>query len=91
MSPIPVKYVPLSFIEKANQIAKYHKDKRKENPKWTLTDSSKELKISIGAVCEELLIAQWLRTHWDDMNKLDSRRDALKFIKERRRKLELED
>lgn len=82
------RLVPLTFIEKAIEVARYHRAKKKENKKWTMTDTAETLNISVGAVSEELLIASWLRTHEDEIQKLPNRHEALRWIRNKKSQID---
>jgi hypothetical protein len=59
----------------------------KENSNWRIQDTAKALRCSIGSVSENLLIASWLRTHENQLLKFDYAREALDFIREKKKKM----
>lgn len=85
--------VKLSWIEKAKATNKFHLEKLKTVEDWRLEDTAKALNRSKGSICEDIMIASWLVTHFDELNKFDYQKQALAFIREmrdKRRKLEIE-
>lgn len=83
----------LSWIEKAKATHKFHLEKLRDVDDWRLEDTASALKRSVGNVCEDLLIASWLKTHARELEKFDYQKQALEFIrqtKDKLRKLEID-
>ncbi len=78
------------WIEKARETYKFHKTKLLSNSDWTVAKTAHALRRSIGSICEDLLIARWLKTHEPQLTKFSHAYEALEFIREEKRKLELE-
>lgn len=55
-----------------------HLSIRRDNTKWTIRDTARMLKLSIGAASENLKLAQNI----DSVNHCKSRNQALKYLKE---------
>lgn len=80
-----------SWIDKAKEIHNIHVRKCKEHDKWSITKTAELLRISIGHVSQNLLIASWLKTHRNQLEKLPSYSAALKFIKQKEKEMDLEE
>lgn len=89
---IPVK---LSWIERAIETRRFHAAKlaeaRRENSKWRISDTARVLKRSLGSISEDLLIASWLRTHKPQLKRFDFAKEALSFIKDKQKSIDIED
>jgi len=80
------------WLEKVKKTQRFHASKcREHNGYWKLKDTAKELKRSVGSVSEHLLVATWLRTHSDKIEKCKSLNDAIDFIQDKKRNLSFED
>lgn len=79
------------WIEKAKEIHRFHVEKKKNNEHWTIVMTAKALRKSEGLVGEDLLIAKWLRTHSAQLERIDTRYEALKFIKKKKKEQELDE
>lgn len=55
--------------------------------RWTLTDTAENLGRSLGSISEDILIASWLKTHADKIKSFKNQRDALAFIREKKKTL----
>lgn len=84
----PKKSSRPEWVNKALSLREFHRKKLQENEgNWTLGKTAEALKVSIGAVSEDLLLASWLRTHEEELLKREFRRDALEFVRKKRRAL----
>lgn len=81
--------VKKDWIERAVETFKFHRTKLQSQDKWTATLTAKELRRSVGSVCEDLKIARWMRTHPKDIEKFEYAYEALEWIKEREKKMEI--
>lgn len=77
--------VKQTWLERAIQTHNYHCSKLKEDEGWTITDTSRTLKRSLGSICEDLLIAGWLRTHETKIRRFKYAYQALAFIRNERK------
>lgn len=68
----------------------YHAKQLKENPNWTLRATARTLKRSLGSVSEDMLLASWSKTHRPQLERFETAKEALEFVRERKRK-QLED
>lgn len=79
-----------SWVEKAISTHRYHVEKLKHHPSWTITDTATSLNRSIGSISEDLLLANWIRTHENKIRKFSYAKDALSFIRAEKRKIATE-
>lgn len=82
-----------TWIEKALETFKFHRSRLQTHDKWTVEQTANSLDRSLGTVSEDLMIARWLRTHREELEKFDYAKDALKFIRaeEKKRKIGLDE
>lgn len=86
MSEEPKK---LKWIERVEKTSHYHKERLKANPLHTLAETSKELNRAIGCVSEDIMIGEWLKTHRKYLERLRSMREALEFVRDKKREMRL--
>lgn len=80
------------WLEKAISTHKIHVANLKNQGKdWTLQKTAKALNRSLGSVCEDIMIAKWYKTHSSKLERLNSAREALEFIREKKDEMDLED
>lgn len=77
------------FIEKAKDTFRFHREKCLSNDKWTVAATAKALRRSLGSVSEDLLIARWCRTHEKKLEEFAYAYEALEWIRERQKEMEL--
>lgn len=53
----------LTWVERVKHVAIIHASHLKENSKWTIDDTAKELNRSKGRISEDLMLARYMRTH----------------------------
>lgn len=78
------------WIEKARKTFQFHRSKLLTNDKWRIKDTATALKRSEGSVNEDIMIARWLRTHEKEISRQRTVRDCLEFIREKKKKMDLE-
>ena len=84
---IPIK---LNWLDRAVEIQKFHINQLRDEPGWTIVKTAKALNRSVGSVSEDLLIASWRKTHEKQLKRFDSQREALAFVRSRKREMRLE-
>lgn len=84
MKSPPVKQ---HWIAKCIEIHNYHVSQLKEEANWTIEKTAKSLCRSVGSVSQDILIASWLRTHEKQLRKFRNAKDALEFIRSKKREL----
>lgn len=81
--------VKQDFIDRAKEINRFHVQQLKDEQNWTIQKTADALNRSFGSVSQDLLIAQWCRTHERQLKVCKSQRDALKWIKNKQREMRL--
>lgn len=79
------------WLERAKQTYRFHRSKLLSAKNWTLTDTARALKRSLGPISEDLLIARWCRTHEKQLERFEYAKDALEFIKNKKKEQEIMD
>jgi len=75
------------WINRCIEIHKFHVFQLKSEPSWTVQKTAEALQRSIGSVSQDLLIASWLKTHEKQLRRFGSMRDALSFVRARKREI----
>lgn len=83
--------VKLSWMERAKETHKFHREKRLENRKWRVKDTAKSLRRSVGSISEDLLIASWMRSHRPQLEGFTHAQDALEWIRAKENQLQEEE
>ena len=81
------KPVKQTWLERAVSTYNYHIGRLKEDESHTIEDTAKELRRSSGGISEDLLIASWLRTHEDKIKSFKYAKDALDFIRGKKKRM----
>jgi hypothetical protein len=82
----PVKQ---DWLERAKEIHNFHIHQLRDEPDWTIEKTAKALNRSIGSVSQDILLAKWVKTHEKQLKRFDSMREALAFVRSKKRELEL--
>ncbi len=77
-----------NWLEQAKEIHRFHRSMLISDANWTIAHTAHQLKRSLGSISENLMIAKWCKTH--DLEKFGSAKQALAFIRKRKKELELE-
>jgi hypothetical protein len=75
------------WINKCIDIHNFHVSQVKAETNWTIEKTAKALCRSVGSVSQSLLIASWLKTHEKQLRRLANEKDALEFIRNKRREI----
>jgi hypothetical protein len=82
----------ITFQERAIRTRTFHIEKCREASKnktsWNIAMTASALRRSFGAVAEDIMIADWLRVY-PQLEKMVNVRDALKFIREKKKEMKL--
>jgi len=78
-----------TWKERALSTAKYHSLKLKEDESWTIRDTADSLHRSVGSISEDILIANWYRTHPAAIDSFKTASAAMRWIKAKKREMEL--
>jgi hypothetical protein len=79
-----------TWQEKAKETYNFHVSKRRENRKWRIKDTARLLRRSAGSICEDLLLAEWLKSHRVQLDQFDAAYKALAFVREKELKMDSE-
>lgn len=77
------------FIQRAKETYSFHREKCLSHDNWTLGMTSRALRRSSGSVSEDLLIARWCKTHEKQIEKFTYSYEALEFIRNKQREVDL--
>lgn len=84
MKAPPVKQ---HWISKCVDIHNFHVTQMKDESNWTIEKTAKSLSRSVGSVCQDLLIASWLKTHEKQLRRFRNAKDALEFIRNKKKEM----
>lgn len=59
----------------------------KDESNWTIEKTARSLSRSVGSVCQDLLIASWLKTHEKQLRRFRNAKDALEFIRNKKKEM----
>lgn len=79
------------WLQKAKETYKFHRSKLLKEERWTINQTAKVLRRSLGSICEDLLIAKWLKTDEEKLEKFTYAYEALEFIRKKQRESELDE
>ncbi len=77
------------WLARARVTYEFHRIRSLSDSSWTLSDTAKELRRSLGSVSEDIKIAQWLKTHSKKIEEFEYAQDALKWIRKKQKELDL--
>lgn len=72
-------------LERAKETYRFHRHKVLANEKWTIAQTAKSLKRSLGSIAEDLLIARWCKTHEKQLEQFDHTFQVLNFIRQKQK------
>jgi hypothetical protein len=78
------------WLDRAIAIRNFHVQQLLDEPKWSNEKTDRALNRSIGSVATDLKLASWSRSHDKQLRRCSSMRDAIKFIQDKEREIELE-
>lgn len=79
--------VKQTWLERAVDTYNFHCRKSKDSESWKIQDTAKALKRSLGGISEDILIASWVRTHESKIKEFKYAKDALEFIRGRKKRM----
>lgn len=79
------------WIERAKETYRLHRYALISDDKWTLAQTAKSMKRSLGSICEDLLIARWCKTHEKQLEKFEYAYEALEYIRKKQKELDIQD
>lgn len=75
------------WIIRAKETHNFHAEKKKKDNDWRIADTAKALKRSNGSICEDMLVAKWLRTHALKLSEFKYLNEAIDWIRNNEHKL----
>jgi hypothetical protein len=84
MKSPPVKQ---NWVSKCIDIHNFHVSQCRTESNWTVEKTAKALSRSVGSVCQDLLLASWLRTHEKQLKRFRNAKDALEFVRTKKREM----
>lgn len=85
VKPIPIKP---HWIDRAVEVHNFHCQLLKDEIGWTIEKTANTLNRSVGSVSQDILIAQWMRTHEKQLRKFKTMKEALKFIRDKKNEMD---
>lgn len=82
---------PPRWLERAKQTYKYHRERLEGDEDWTLTQTAKNLRRSLGSICEDIAITKAHKKHPSEIEKFDYAYEALKYIRDIQKASSLEE
>lgn len=79
--------VKRSWIDRAIQIHNFHVQQLMDESSWTIERTAKALNRSTGSISQDLLIAEWSRSHDKQLRRCGSMKDALAWIRMKQREI----
>lgn len=88
MKSPPVKQ---HWVVRCVEIHNFHVLQVKTEPNWTVEKTAKVLCRSVGSVSQDLLLASWLKTHEKQLKRFRNAKDALEFVRVKKRELKTQE
>lgn len=82
--------VKVGWLTRAIKTHNFHCLKIRDKSSWTLTDTANALGRSLGSISEDVTIASWFKTHESKLKSFKYAKDALAFIRDKKRSLMVE-
>lgn len=79
------------WLQRAKETYNFHIRNKADNEDWTLKDTAKRLRRSIGSISEDLLIASWYKSNRKQLEKFEYCYEALAFIRKKEKEQEYEE
>lgn len=77
------------WIDRAVATHNFHVEQLRKESKWRMEDTAILLNRSLGSVSQDILIANWLKTHENKIRSFKQRSDALEWVYERKAEMRL--
>ena len=82
-----------AWLDKAIDTYNYHARKIKENnnngnKNWSMRDTAKTLRRSLGSISEDMKLAKWRRSHRPQLERFAYAKDAIAWVREKESDLE---
>ncbi len=79
------------WIDRAVDVHNFHVQQVRSEPSWTINKTAKVLCRSLGSVSQDLLLASWLKTHEKVLRRFSNAKDALEFIRMKKKEMKTQD
>jgi fatty-acid desaturase len=79
-----------NWITKAKKTFEFHRSKLVSHNKWTMPQTAKALKRSVGGVSEDIMLIRWWKTHEMQLRRCDTAKEALEFIRTKKRAMDID-
>jgi hypothetical protein len=77
------------WIDRVCAVHEFHINQLKAERSWTIEKTALVLNRSLGSVSQDLLLASWLKTHEKQLKRFRSMKDALEFVRLKKREMML--
>lgn len=67
----------------------FHINRCRERSDWTVGETATALNRSHGSISEDLLLASFLKTHEIQLSRMSTMRDALEFVRKKKKEMKL--
>lgn len=88
MKAPPVKQ---HWIDKCIDVHNFHVSQLRAESSWTIERTANALSRSVGAVSQCLTLASWLKTHEKQIRRFRNEKDALEFIRGKKREMRVQE
>ena len=79
------------WIDRAVEIHNFHVGQVRAESSWTIQKTARVLNRSLGSVSQDLLLASWLKTHEKVIRRFTCAKDALDFIRTKKKEMKTQD
>ena len=79
------------WFDRVIATSEFHKSHLRLNNGWRIVDTAKALSRSKGSIVEDLMLAAFIKTHSKQLERIDTMRDALVFVRAEKKRMALED
>lgn len=79
------------WLDRAISVRRFHIEQCNTIAGWTIRRTAEALNRSLGSVSEDITLALWTKTHEKQLRKFSTARDAINFLRKKRREINLEE
>lgn len=79
----------VNWLDRCIETSKFHIDQCKNEPHWTIQKTAEVLNRSTGSVSQDILLANWSKSHEKVLRRFRSMNEALEFVREKERLMRL--
>lgn len=79
----------INWLDRAIETNKFHIAQLTDEPHWTIQLTAEALNRSIGSISQDILLANWSRSHEKQLRRFRNMADALKFVRDKEREFRL--